>query len=268
MLLLAVWATPRAEAQGSRVFPDVPSFEYPSAAPRATAFVGRVLSVLEADNAFGTGAEAEAGVGEDFPVLALKRGARPITLGFGVEAYARFSLDDPKSSLISTDWVVGLNVNGDFGAWRTTLRLYHESSHLGDEYAQAFGATRVDWSRGVLEGWVRYTTGQWSFLGNVSYALLDQLNLSRGGAAIGVDFQGSTLSVLGAPARPVLGIYSQGLAATSWRISTSARAGIAFPGGAGRSVSLSLVAHEGLSTQRQFFRRESSYLGFELRFDF
>ena len=38
------------------------------------------------------------------------------------------------------------------------------------------------------------------------------------------------------------------------------------PGG-GREIGLALIAHDGLSTQRQFFRRESRYIGGELRFD-
>jgi hypothetical protein len=37
--------------------------------------------------------------------------------------------------------------------------------------------------------------------------------------------------------------------------------------GRGRQFALALIAHDGLSTQRQFFRQESQYLGVELRFD-
>ncbi len=255
--------------QGSRFFPDVPSFEYPAAAPRATAFVGRFVSVTEADNAFGTGKEAEAGVGESFPVIALRRGPVPITLGFGVEAYGRFRLDDSKSSLISTDWVVGIDVTGDFGPWRTTLRVYHESSHLGDEYAGRFDATRLDWTREVLEAWVRYTTGPWSFIGAGTWVLIDELSLDRPGAMLAVDYVGSQFSILGAPTRPVVAVHFEGVAATDWRIGSSARLGIEFPNATGNhALGLSLVAHDGPTTQRQFFRSDNGYVGGEIRFDF
>jgi hypothetical protein len=66
----------------------------------------------------------------------------------------------------------------------------------------------------------------------------------------------------------VLGLYTEGSAATDWRLSTSAKLGVAVRGtGGARSVGLAVIAHDGLSTQRQFFRRESRYLGLEVRFD-
>jgi hypothetical protein len=51
-------------------------------------------------------------------------------------------------------------------------------------------------------------------------------------------------------------------------VSTSAKLGIALSrSDGGRQIGLALIAHDGLSTQRQFFRRESRYVGGELRFD-
>ena len=91
-------------------------------------------------------------LGENFPLVALKRGPRPIVLGIGSQVYGRFSLDDSKSALISNDWVAGLNTTAGLGPWALTLQLYHESSHLGDEYADHFGAGRLDWTREVVAG--------------------------------------------------------------------------------------------------------------------
>jgi len=270
VLAVAALACPgTARGQGSRFFPDVPSFEYPAAAPRATAFVGRILSVQEGDTRFGTGKQAEAGVGESFPVIALRRGPRPITLGFGVETYGRFNLDDSRSSLISTDWVVGIDLTADLGRWRATLRIYHESSHLGDEYAERFDATRLDWTREVLEAWVRYTTGPWSFIGAGTWVLVDEPPLGRPGAMLAVDYVGSRFSILGAPARPVAAVHFEGAAATDWRIGSSGRLGIEFPNASdSHALGLSFIAYDGRSTQRQFFQAETAYLGGELRFDF
>ena len=41
---------------------------------------------------------------------------------------------DSKSALISNDWVVGFNGTATLAAWAFMPELYHESSHLGDEY--------------------------------------------------------------------------------------------------------------------------------------
>lgn len=251
-----------------RLFPDVPSFELPEASPRVHGLVGRIFSARVGDSEFGRETEAEAGLGENFPVLALRRGPRPITLGFGAQAYGRFSLGDARSALISNDWVVGLNTTAELGHWTLTGEILHESSHLGDEYRDRFGASRLDWTREVATAWVSYTTGPWRMTGALSYVLIDELDLDRPGGALALDFRGrGTGRFLGAVVRPVGGVYFDATAATAWRVSTSAKAGVAFAASNGHEIGFALIAHTGLSTQRQFFREESRYVGGELRFD-
>jgi hypothetical protein len=257
-----------ASAQ-SRIFPSVPSFELPQASPRVHGLVGRLISARRGDSEFGREAEAEVAVGENFPVVALRRGPRPVSLGFGTQVYGRFSLGDRKSALISNDWVVGLNTTASLGAWTLTGEVYHESSHLGDEYGDRFNADRLDWTREVASAWVTYGGGPVRVSGNLSYVLIDELDLDRPGAALAFDFRGRPMAtVLGGAVRPVGGVYFGGEAATHWRISSSAKLGLALAAaGNGREMGIALIAHDGLSTQRQFFRRESRYIGAELRFD-
>ena len=265
--LLVGRATPAAAQE--RIFPGVSSFELPEASPRVHGIVGRLLSARRGESDFGRETEAEVGLGENLPVLALRRGVRPITLGFGTQVYGRFSLGDRKSALISNDWVVSLNTTAALGAWTVTGELYHESSHLGDEYGDRFGASRLDWTREVASAWVSYGTGPVRVTGNLSYVLIDELGLDRPGAALAVDFAGRPFGTfLGGRVRPVGGVFFEGAAATSWRISTSAKLGVAVAGpSGGREIGIALIAHDGLSTQRQFYRRESRYVGAELRFD-
>lgn len=265
-LAILLWL-PGALAAQNRVFPSVPSFERPEASPRVHGLAGRVISVQRGDSRFGEEAEAEVALGENFPVLALRRGNRPIILGLGSQVYARFSLTDAKSALISNDWVVGLNGTAIFGAWAFTVEAYHESSHLGDEYEDRFGAKRLDWTREVLAGWASYSSGPWRFTGNASYALRDELRLERSGGSFGLDFR-PPLRNGRAPLRPVGGIYLDANAATSWRVSGSFKAGVVLQAtSGGREIGFAVIAHDGLSTQRQFFREESRYLGLEVRFD-
>jgi hypothetical protein len=269
-LLLPLVLFPHGSATAQdRILPRVPSFELPQASPRVHGLVGRILSARRGESDFGREAEAEVGVGENFPVFALRRGPRPITLGFGTQVYGRFSLGDRKSALISNDWVVGLNTTAALGAWTVTGEIYHESSHLGDEYGDRFGATRIDWTREVAAAWVTYGPGPVRVTGNLSWVLIDELHLKRPGAALAADWRGRPIgSLLGGRVRPVGGVFFEGAAATSWRISSSAKLGIAIAGAdSGREIGIALIAHDGLSTQRQFFRRESRYFGAELRFD-
>jgi hypothetical protein len=63
-------------------------------------------------------------------------------------------------------------------------------------------------------------------------------------------------------------VFVEAAAATDWRVSTSAKLGVALASpSSGRELGIALIAHDGLSTQRQFFRKESRYIGAELRFD-
>jgi hypothetical protein len=251
-----------------RLFPAVRSFELPEASPRVYGVVGRILSTHRGESSFGAEREAEAIIGENLPLLAIKRGPRPIVLGLGTQVYGRFSLSDSKTSLISVDWVAGLNTTALLGRMAVTMQVYHESSHLGDEYGDRFQAQRLDWSREVIAGWLTYAAGQWKLTGGASYVLYDGLGLPRSSAAIGMDWGAGRHRFLTRPFEPILGLYTEGSAATGWRLSTSAKLGVAVRGkGGARSLGLALIAHDGLSTQRQFFRRESQYLGLEVRFD-
>lgn len=262
MLVCAVSA-----AAQQRLFPPVRSFELPEASPRVHGIVGRLISARRGDSRFGQEHEGEVVLGENFPLVSLKGGRWPIVLGLGSQVYGRFSLTDPKSALISTDWVVGINTTAALNAWALTLEVYHESSHLGDEYGDRFPADRLDWTREVLTGWASYRTGVWRFTAGASYVLLDQLDLPAPAGSFGIDYHGRSRRFLDGQVRPVAGLFTEASAATQWRASTSAKIGLAFATGENHDISLGLIAHDGLSTQRQFFRQESQYIGVEIRFD-
>lgn len=228
---------------------------------------GRLLDASIGDNQFGPEREAEAAIGEDFPVFALRQGPRPITLGFGVEVFGRFSLDDSKSSMISNDWFVGLNTHFDLHPWELDLQVYHESSHLGDEYSATFNAKRLDWTREVLAAWIGYRTGPIRIMGSVNRVLIDELELEPWGGSLGLDYRVHAFHMGGQEVAVIAGIFGEATGASSWRVSNSAKLGLAFPGArSGKELRLSLIGHDGLSTQRQFFRARSRYIGMEIEF--
>jgi hypothetical protein len=265
-ITMVLWST--AGAAQERFFPAVRSFELPEASPRVYGVVGRLISTRRGESRFGNEREAEAALGENVPFIAIKRGPRPIVLGVASQVYGRFSLDDSKTSLISVDWVAGLNATAMIGEVAATVELYHESSHLGDEYGDRFQAPRLDWSREVVAAWATYGAGRWRLTGGLSYTLYDGLSLPKSGAAFGLDYGRGSYTVLTRAVEPVLGLYVEAAAATRWRLSNSAKIGLAFGAGEGtRRVGVALIVHDGLSTQRQFFRQESQYLGLEVRFD-
>ncbi len=258
---------PDTSAAQSRFFPDVPSFEFPTASPRIAGLAGRILMASIGDNQFGAEREADAAIGEDFPILALRLGEKPISVGFNVEVFGRFSLEDSKSSLISNDWTVGFNTLLDLRPWEIDVQIYHESSHLGDEYATIFLARRLDWTREILATWVGYRAGSFRVLGGINRVLIDELHLQPWGVNLGVDYQGGAAHLAHQSVHLIAGVYSEGWAASSWLMSNSAKLGLAIPGAAaGKDLQFSIIAHDGLSTQRQFFRARSRYVGVEVEF--
>lgn len=268
LLAIALIGAPDATLAGqSRFFPDVPSFDLPLAAPRAASFAGRVISLSRGESRFGAEQEGDVSVGESFPTLALRRGPQPLTLDFGVQVFGRFSLDDPKTAMISSDWTTGFTLHTTRARWELALQVSHESSHLGDEYANTFGASRLDWTRELLSAWIGYRASRWRFMVGGSRALIDELKLSPWLAAVGFDYRAGGFTLLGQRILPVAGLYFDGMSATDWRVSSNAKLGLAVAGySQGRELRLSLIRHDGLSTQRQFFRNESRYFGVEIEF--
>ena len=264
-LLMAV-ATPAA-AQ-IKLFPMVDPFEYPIGSIRVAGIVGRVVNVTRGETRFGPEREADVSVGENLPVLGFGGGGgRPSFLGLTMRVGGRFSLDDPKSSLIGNDWVVGIHGVVDRGPWRLAAEIYHESSHLGDEYAETFQARRIDWTREVASLWVRRWAGPLQVTVMGSWTLIDELPLRRGAFGLGADYHGNLATWLGARVRPYAGVYGESVQYAGWKVTTTARAGIEL-NGSGRRIAVGAVFLNGLSNQRQFYDRESRFFGFELRFGF
>ena len=126
--------------------------------------------------------------------------------------------------------MVGFNGTATVETWAFTLELYHESSHLGDEYEDRFNATRLDWTREVAVGWASYANGPWRLTGGLSYTLRDGLGLQRPVARSGWTIGRAPPGLLGADA-PCPGLFFDANAATAWRVSTSAKAGVSLETG-------------------------------------
>ncbi len=269
MVGIAIGAVPAAAQGRSIPLPnDIAPFEFPLASARTSAMVGRIFYATHGESRFGAEAEAEAGLGEIFPILAVHRGRVPLTLHFGAEAYGRFSLKDAASALISNDWHVNAILTADFRRLRLAAEAYHESSHLGDEYRDRFQVARVNWSREIVGVWAQYRAGLLKLHVNASYAGIDAINVGRGAFAASVDYQGKPGGMLGGSAKTIWAVNADAQEYTDWKVTWSGRAGARFADPQGRrGFALLLTFLDGYSSQRQFFREKSRYYGVEVRFD-
>ncbi|MEE8267796.1 MAG: DUF1207 domain-containing protein [Gemmatimonadales bacterium] len=264
----ALFILPSTAGGQNRLLPDTPTFSYPLASTQVEGLVGRVVETSVSDNALGPGTEADVGIGKIFPLLALQDGKNPLHVAFEGQVTGRFSMHDDKSSLLSSEWWVGFNLTKQWAKWDATLQLYHESSHLGDELAETFSLTRLDWTRAVVAAWVGRRLGPFRLAGSVSRVLRGKPDLPPLAAAAGLDWFGPHFGLAGTPIQVVAGVFGDAAAQTEWRLSVMGRVGLVLGGAGGRrSLSISFIAYDGVSLQSQFYDQSSSYLGGELRLD-
>jgi len=89
----------------------------------------------------GTGADGNIkigsiGIGDAFPLVRLAGGAPGNGLQIGLVGgiFAQFNLDAESFDLINADYLVGVPVTFRWSGFSSRVRVYHQSSHLGDEF--------------------------------------------------------------------------------------------------------------------------------------
>jgi hypothetical protein len=76
--------------------------------------------------------------------------------------FAQFNLDTPSYDLINADYTIGIPATYRFGDNSLRFRIYHQSSHLGDEFLQSVNPPKqVNLSYEAIEliysrGWRRW----------------------------------------------------------------------------------------------------------------
>lgn len=147
-----------AEA-GVRWFPDTTAFAPLLAAPLEIGLRGAFLLADRPDLEELSGAEpAEGGLLGDFegrnieaevalglrlPVALFQRerpGRPSVALEFESGVFSRFFMETAQKDLINVDFRVGAPLSLGYRGWEARLELRHLSSHLGDDFAERFGA--------------------------------------------------------------------------------------------------------------------------------
>src|SRR2546422_11534437 len=98
-----------------------------------------------------------------FPYTTLFRSA----IAAGV--FSQLNMQSATNDLINADYLVGPPLTYRHGSWSTRLRLYHQSSHLGDEYLLHTNAQRVDLTFEAAELLVSKEIAQWRVYGGGEY---------------------------------------------------------------------------------------------------
>src|SRR5262249_4970017 len=79
---------------------------------------------------------AAVGIADQFPFIRLGAShlGNGVQLGLAGAGFAQFSLDSASYDLLNADYLIGLPLTFRAGAFSGRARVYHQSSHLGDEF--------------------------------------------------------------------------------------------------------------------------------------
>jgi hypothetical protein len=123
---------PPAERGGYLPLPRGDVFCPLIADPKAT----RSFATYQRGNDSGLATDiAAVGVADQFPFFRAYA-ARPgngVQLGIAGAVFAQFDIGSPSYDLLNADYMVGLPLTVRSGRYSGRVRLYHQSSHLGDE---------------------------------------------------------------------------------------------------------------------------------------
>ncbi|MGE3954632.1 MAG: DUF1207 domain-containing protein [Parachlamydiales bacterium] len=206
-------------------------------------------------------------------------GDMQISIEGGVFAIFQFDpvareVDGDSVALVNADYVVGIPLTYAYGNWSYRLRLYHQSSHLGDEFlVNRPGFVRLNPSREALElfaSWqpndaIRlYGGAGWVYHSNDGYKIKPFY------VAYGFEMRlpGSRDLYQCLYYKPLLAVYIQNWQDVGWNFDANYVLGIEWSKvrGLGQKMRTYFEYHDGFSHEGQFSKLRTSYFSVNISF--
>ncbi len=220
---------------------------------------------------------AELGIGDQFGFFRVSGGAPGdgVQLGLSGAVFAQFDIASPSIDLLNADYVLALPLTFRKGGFSGRARVYHQSSHLGDELLlrpeppvrENLSFEAADLMLSVDVGPVR------GYAGGEYYFGRDPVTLPEGLAHGGIELRPAASARFGsiALARPVAAVDVKAVNDSTWRVGVNVRAGLEFgrpreTGLAGRRWSLLAEYYDGPSPYGQFRRSHIRLTGIGFHF--
>jgi hypothetical protein len=220
------------------------------------------------------------GFGENFGLVGKRNGCNGWQVGLLPGVFAQFNLDSGSTDLINADYVLGIPVSFRSGLFSTRVRLFHQSSHLGDEFLlNNPGIKRVNLSFEVLEAILSLDApGGWgrAYAGGATALHVEPSGIARNSAHWGFELRGPTVEapLLAKPLpstrlTPVFGADFQAFEELNWTINTNVLGGVEWSkAGADRRFRLLANYYHGYSPYGQFFGTKLEMFGIGLYLSF
>jgi len=243
--------------------PEKPLFQPLLADPRWPHFSASYQRYLDNDQLKNVVATS---FGESFGIYRFG-GPWNSTMEFGVQAgvFSIFDLDSQSFDLINADYLVGFPIALKKGNFTNMFRIFHQSSHLGDEYLLRGEADkRINLSYESVDNLFSYylPAGFRIYAGGGYLFRKDPSDLDPWSTQAGLEFR-SPKTWLGGALRPVAGVDVQNRQETDWDTDVSARTGVQFenPDFLSRKLLLLLEYYSGKSPNGQFYENSIEFIG-------
>ena len=208
---------------------------------------------------------ASVGFGETFGMYRFFGSREGDGLQLSVEGalFAQFNLNTPSYDLINADYTIGIPVTYRYGDNSLRFRIYHQSSHLGDEFLQSVNPPeRVNLSYEAIELIYSREWRGWRVYGGGEYLIhKEPADLKPMSAHWGIEYRGSKPLVWNG--RPIGGVDMKSFEEHNWAIDTSVKAGLEFghPNPGQRRLRLMAEWYKGFDPHGQFYNNKVEYYG-------
>lgn len=268
-LLLAFAFLAALAAQGARAqsFPEGDVFRPLVADPNETR---SYLSLINVDSEHDQQWIGDVGVGANlgFYRWGGARAGDGLQIGIFAAVQSQFAVEQSSYPLVNTDYRVGFPLTYRSGDFSARARLFHQSSHLGDEFIlQGRSPQRVNLSVEVIDLLLAWDIGNWRpYIGGGYLFHVDPDTLNKGAFQAGVDYIGTRPALWGG--RLVGGVDYRAFDENDWRAGISAKVGLEFgrPLPNRRGLAVLLEAYDGPAPYGQFYRDVVTYYGVALQF--
>ena len=213
---------------------------------------------------------AAVSFGETFTLLRERLGPAWWEIGVQAGVFAVFDLDAESKDLVNADYLVGVPLSLRYRDWSAILRLFHQSSHLGDEFLLRtqterinLGYESVDLRLSYEFGDVLRLYGGGAYLFDQEPASLDPWSVQYGAELI------SPWPSRDAGWRPIAAVDLQHREENDWSLDLSLRAGVQLDGVlVTRNLQILFEYFRGRSPNGQFYKNQSEYFGVGAHFHF
>lgn len=195
-------------------------------------------------------------------------------LGISGAVLAQFNLDAGSMDLINADYIIGLPLCYRNGPWSARARLFHQSSHLGDEFLllpqnPELKATRINLSFETIELLGSREWEGFQLTAGPSYIIHTLTPLDRYSAQAGIDYQ-SRESVFRPTMRLFAGVLCHAWEETNWNPDLNVKAGINIrsPYAEKRAVQIFGEYYHGNLPFGQFYKLREEYYGVGINVSF